>query len=369
MIKYNASNNVISPFNPMLALHPQIRRAVNEQFIKPILEVFFKDKKGADNKIGIENFEALDVDRLKTEKEFQHEENYVQNYIYAELIKEIQKNSNGKVIFKPRYSISFDWDLTYKWDTWEGQRAFSKNYPYKQIFKDSDKVERQIRYGTLRLGEAPILYIIFIEFSEFLKFIKTLSVIDEPTETKQKDSPEEKKQRLYDEVIRSKQRQLRETSDVTEQETVLQDLQRLTYLRDEPLQGTGGKLRVNLSWNTTDDLDLHIETPNGKIFYNNKVVEYQGVIGELDVDSNASGDLVSNPQENVNWDSMPVGQHKIFVHLYKSREKVKVTFTVTILNDDGDGRVYNNYIEFGTTAFKTIASFEFKDGELVFQDL
>lgn len=47
------------------------------------------------------------------------------------------------------------------------------------------------------------------------------------------------------------------------------------------MQGTAGKLRVNLAWNTTDDLDLHVETPNGAISYNKKVVDYQGVIGEL----------------------------------------------------------------------------------------
>jgi len=368
MIKYNTSNNVISPFNPMLALHPQIRRTVNEQFIKPILEVFFEDKQGVDNRTGLENFEALDIDRLKTEKEFQGEENYVQNYIYTELIKEIRKDSNGKVILKPRYSISFDWDLT---DYENSFKMDAKNYPYKQIFSDIKKEEKPIRYGILRLGDSPILYLIFIDFQELLRFIKKIEInlINDTDSVKVEESPKEKKERLFDSVIQQTQRKLRETNDSLTEETLKQQLSRLTFLRDEPLQGIAGKLRVNLAWNTTDDLDLHIETPNGKIFYGNKVVEHQGVIGELDVDKNAGGEPVSNPQENINWDSMPVGRHTIKVHLFKSREQTKVPFTITILNENGDGRIYNSYVEVGIAPNREVASFKFENDTLIFEDL
>jgi len=371
MIKYNASNNVISPFNPILALHPQMRKEVNEHFIQPILEVFFKDKKGASGELGIENFEALDADRLKTEMEFQKEDNYVQNYVYAELIKEIRKDNEGKIIFKPRYSISFDWDLTTYYNRMDRVKKNLKNYPYKQIFKDLGKEEKQIRYGTLRLGEVPILYVIFIDFQEVLRFIKKreINLKNDIEFVKVEESPKEKKERLFDSVIQQTQRKLRETTDSLTEETLKQQLNRLTFLLDEPLQGTAGKLRVNLAWNTTDDLDLHIETPNGKIFYGNKVVEYQGVIGELDVDKNAGGEPVSNPQENINWDSMPVGRHIIKVHFFKSREQTKVPFTITVLNENGDGRIYNSYVEAGTLPNKKIASFIFENDTLIFEDL
>ncbi len=354
----------------MLALHPKMRREVNERFIQPILETFFKDKKGAKGECGIANFEALDVDRLKTEIEFQQEENYVQNYIYAELIKDIQKDNNGKVIFKTRYSISFDWDLTYY--RMDGFKNSPKNYPYKQIFGDIKKEEKQIRYGALRLGDTPILYIIFIDFQEVLKFIKKGIEVNFDNETesvKVVEEPEIKKERLFDTVIQQTQRKLRETTDSAAKERLRQELNRLNYLRDEPLQGTAGKLRVNLAWNTTDDLDLHVETPNGTISYNKKIVEYQGVIGELDIDKNASGEFVSNPQENVNWDSIPLGKHTIRVNLYKSREKAKVPFTITVLNENGDGRIYNSYVEVGTIPNRSVASFEFTNGKLIFDDI
>lgn len=354
----------------MLALHPKVRKEVNERFIQPILETFFKGKKGANGEYGIGNFEALDADRLKTEIEFQQEENYVQNYVYAELIKEIRKDDNGKVIFKPKYSITFDYDLTYSRIDWYSPNQV--NYPYNKIFNVTDKIEKQIRYGTIRLGDAPILYVIFIDFQEVLRFIKKeiKANFDNETESvKVVEAPETKKERLFDTVIQQTQRKLRETNDSLAKETLHQELNRLNYLRDEPLQGTAGKLRVNLAWNTTDDLDLHVETPNGVISYNKKTVEYQGIIGELDIDKNASGEFVSNPQENVNWDSMPLGKHTIKVHLFRSREQIKVPFTITVLNENGDGRIYNDYVEVGNHEIRKVATFEFTNGELIFENL
>nr|GFA02618.1 hypothetical protein [Tanacetum cinerariifolium] len=98
----------------------------------------------------------------------------------------------------------------------------------------------------------------------------------------------------------------------------------LDYESYSPTKGEQGKLRINLSWNTTDDLDLSVITPGGEIIsYNSKIIEYQGIIGELDIDRNASVDIVSNPQENINWDGYPSGLHKVVVNFYKMREKEK----------------------------------------------
>ncbi|MCC5944436.1 MAG: hypothetical protein JJT94_05830, partial [Bernardetiaceae bacterium] len=132
--------------------------------------------------------------------------------------------------------------------------------------------------------------------------------------------------------------------------------------------GQSGKLRINLAWNTTDDLDLHIITPNGEIAYNNKIVENRGIIGQLDVDKNAGGDIVSNPQENINFDRMPIGLHKIYVNLYAVRERNEVPFTVTIMPENGEGRIFNCLVA-GKGTNKNIATFEYKNGELVFEEL
>lgn len=376
MIKHNISNSVISPFNPIVALHPDIRKAVNKDFIEPILNAFF-DKRG-----GIESFESLDNDKLTTEVEFDdntNDESYVKTYIYKEIITKIEKDSNGKISFEPKYAISFDWDLTiYKFDD-------NATYPYLEIFKGriSDyefskyqnrrqESKDKIRYGTLRLGNEPILYIIFIDFQEVTRFIKTISVPKGKTVNEKifTETQEETKLRLFDNLIRTNQIKQNLETDITRKEELNQEISRLRYFREEQMQGGSGEFRVNLSWQTTDDLDLHIGTPNGEeIHYNNKVVEYQGVIGELDIDKNAGSDLVSNPQENIKWNGLPVGKYTISVNLYKNREKNKVPFTLTTISNTGEGMVLTSFVEVGENQKRVIASFEYQGGKLEFKNL
>ncbi|WP_254174282.1 hypothetical protein [Planktothrix pseudagardhii] len=145
MIKHNSASSVISIFNPVVSLSSQVRQRVNEEFIYPILEDFFKDKGG------IDSYEELDPDKIKTEIEFSKKdtiESYVQSYIYKEVMKTISKNDDGTINFKPRYVVSFDQDLT--------------------DFQE----ERGIKYGELRLGDAAILYFIYIDLQKLIRFIK-----------------------------------------------------------------------------------------------------------------------------------------------------------------------------------------------------
>ena len=267
MIKHNSASSVISPFNPIVTLNPKMRKRVNEEFIKPILEIFFSDKGE------LSDFEEFDLDKLKTEIEFQTELNFVKTYVYKELMNSIKKDSIGNVLYKPRYLISFDKDLT-NYDVSE------KKYPQTQ---------RGIRYGVIRLGNIPILYYIYVDLQKIIRFIKKLPVeiaTDEPKKIEQ--TPESKRNRFIDELVA---RQYRAYSNSSEENKLQEktELERLIALSKEPLQGERGSLSVNLSWNTTDDLDLHITTEGGKkIDYQNKILEYDGSIGKLDVDANSA---------------------------------------------------------------------------------
>ena len=141
-IKHNSPSSVLSQFNPVASLKPKTRQLVNQQFIIPIVQSFFS------NKNGVENFCELDPDKLKTEIEFLKKdevESFVKTYIYKEIINEISKQ--GKlVIFKPKYVVTFDSDLTdYKTD--------EMVYPYKMIFNDDSIAESNIKYGVIRLGK------------------------------------------------------------------------------------------------------------------------------------------------------------------------------------------------------------------------
>ena len=127
-------------------------------------------------------------------------------------------------------------------------------------------------------------------------------------------------------------------------------------------------LRINLSWNTTDDLDLHVETPGGVVSFHQKSVEYNGVIVHLDVDANAGANLTSTPQENVVWEGIPFGKHKIFVNFYRQREKEEIPFTLSILSKFGDGRIYDKKIR-GNGSTMNIAEFEYISDRLIITDI
>ena len=141
MIKHNSASSVISLFNPVVSLSSQVRQRVNKEFIYPILEDFFKDKGG------IDSYEELDPDKIKTEIEFQDTiESYVKSYVYKEVMNTISKNKDGTINFKPRYVVSFDQKLT--------------------------NFGEEIDYGELKLGNATILYFIYIDLQELIRFIK-----------------------------------------------------------------------------------------------------------------------------------------------------------------------------------------------------
>jgi hypothetical protein len=335
-IKHNSPSSVLSQFNPVASLKPKTRKAVNERFILPILESFFA------NKGGLDRFSELDSDKLKTEIEFVKTQNFVKTYIYKEIIDEISKQGK-KVEFKPKYVITFDRDLA--------------NYGE----------ENNIKYGVIRLGDAPILYYILIDLQQLIKFIKKLPEEVEILETnKVSETEEDKRNKLFDIVIFEKQRQLRNANFFDKLE-IEYEISRLEQIRQTVLEGQSGKLRINLAWNTTDDLDLHIETPNGTIFYNKKTVENHGIIGELDVDKNNT-DVVSNPQENINFNAIPIGLHKIYVNFFTKRERNEVPFTITIIPENGEGRIFNMSV-MGEKTSKNVASFEYKNGELEFNEL
>ena len=139
-------HSVISDFNPVVSLNLTACKIVNEQFIYPKLKDFFDDKGG------IDYYEELDPDKIKTDIEFRQkdsQESYVKSYIYKELINTISKNEDGSINFKPRYDVSLDEELT-----------------------PETEAKTQIKYGKLKLGQQAILYFIYIDLKDIISFIK-----------------------------------------------------------------------------------------------------------------------------------------------------------------------------------------------------
>jgi hypothetical protein len=90
----------------------------------------------------------------------------------------------------------------------------------------------------------------------------------------------------------------------------------------ERLEAAGAKqgaIEIGLSWENTNDLDLHVIDPNGeRVFFHRKRCSSGG---ELDVDRNAScGNVTDRPVEHVVWteDTPPRGSYTVCVHHFQT---------------------------------------------------
>jgi len=105
---------------------------------------------------------------------------------------------------------------------------------------------------------------------------------------------------------------------------------------------TKGAITVSLMWDNdsaSEDLDLHVECPQGHISYSNKKVGG----GVLDVDNRGSGKAV----ENIFWAEPEAGTFKVRVENYSKRRAT--TYTVVVSSEclvtlaDGNGQILDNF--------------------------
>ena len=99
----------------------------------------------------------------------------------------------------------------------------------------------------------------------------------------------------------------------------------------ERVKAAGGNitadLRVSLSWQNTDDLDLHVVTPDGEhIGFMRKM----GRTGHLDVDMNAGIGISTSPVENVAFIKPTDGNYGVRVNQYSRRNSADYGFTLEI---------------------------------------
>ena len=155
---------------------------------------------------------------------------------------------------------------------------------------------------------------------------------------------------------------LRSETDVI---TAQQDF--ITSITDSNLEGSNGLCRINLKWNTADDLDLHLVLPNGfldreyDIYYQHKRAEYYDGVCSLDHDAipNNAGE---NPQENIIWEkNLPDGRYKVYVKLYNKKSDLQsIPFSITTFAGNYvktevfhfNNPIKGNVIEITTLTFK-----------------
>lgn len=121
-------------------------------------------------------------------------------------------------------------------------------------------------------------------------------------------------------------------------------------------------IRASLIWNTYDDLDLHIITPDGShIYYGNR---RSSCGGELDVDRNAGGRETRKPVENIRWakGTAKPGRYRVFVRNYSYHDDGRgdIPFKVE-LDIDGVIKTFEGATKAGLTGSESdVEAFEFE---------
>lgn len=122
-----------------------------------------------------------------------------------------------------------------------------------------------------------------------------------------------------------------------------------------------GRVRISLSWDNTDDLDLHLFEPDGCQVYFARRTGYSGC--RLDIDANGQDGIREDPVENIYWPSLPTkeGIYRVVVNNYNKRGNQNVGYT---LEFDIDGETYHWNFNDNHAPHKEIFQFKYskKDG-------
>ncbi|MBP9757541.1 MAG: hypothetical protein KBD06_02985 [Candidatus Pacebacteria bacterium] len=109
-------------------------------------------------------------------------------------------------------------------------------------------------------------------------------------------------------------------------------------------------IRATLIWNTKDDLDLHVVTPNREhIFYG---APKSRCGGELDVDRNAHAPYTREPVENIRWPkgTAKPGKYRVFVQNYNHHEERMRDIPYKVeLDIDGTVTTFEGVMKAGVT--------------------
>ena len=111
---------------------------------------------------------------------------------------------------------------------------------------------------------------------------------------------------------------------------------------------TVGAVRFSLLWNNTNDLDLHVEAPDGNIiYYSNKRTRGEGG-GNLDIDTNfMDANITSRPIENIIFPTGLEGTYKVYVSIYKDRTrqpKGSTKYKLEVAKDGQQSRTWDGEI-------------------------
>jgi hypothetical protein len=146
----------------------------------------------------------------------------------------------------------------------------------------------------------------------------------------------------------------------------------INSIRDSNLEGSNGLCRINLKWNTADDLDLHLLLPNGyldrenDIYFQRKRAEYEDGVCFLDHDA-IPNNAEENPQENIIWEkALPDGKYRVYVKLYNKKSDLqRITFSITVFTGNYVKTELFHFVNPVSGSFVAITTLTFKNGKVI----
>jgi hypothetical protein len=116
----------------------------------------------------------LPYSKLITEKDFQDSKRIEINYFYKNFFHDLERDSDGKLKLKIKWSITFDEECTPI-----KLVSFRKDYrgydPKPNDFSDKDVQGRPHRkYGTIEINGEPVFYYIYFTIQEILDVVKEI---------------------------------------------------------------------------------------------------------------------------------------------------------------------------------------------------
>lgn len=125
----------------------------------------------------------------------------------------------------------------------------------------------------------------------------------------------------------------------------------------------GAKMRVSLAWFNTDDLDIHVQEPNGNIIY------FRNKCDKLDVDMNAGYGQTTEPVENVSWMKTPMdGIYNVTIHNFNRRNSHAPGFDLEV-ESNGSISSYNYPLSVANDQKVPALALHVKNGQIVKIDM
>lgn len=131
------------------------------------------------------------------------------------------------------------------------------------------------------------------------------------------------------------------------------------------LGAKSGELAVTLMWDTVDDLDLHLELPNGHGEISAERPSVAG--GHLDVDGNQCLErATTKPIENIYWapydpttkDHPPMGEYTIWIKCFHRVQHLRDPNCTVVVTMSGKKEIFNVHFVAGCTEVK-VATFRY----------